>query len=165
MKSIVRKFITTSILAALALPSVQLASAQTPNITLEGSGFYDLERRVKFAGGRGKRQSGRYRYLGRDFYREATIGMDLVSNNTSVQSGSLSFEFWAMDFFGADTGIVLMTRGLDSLDGFDAYEELERDGNAIFLDERRFPEISVWEFTFDGWEFNDALSFSRRARL
>ncbi len=158
MKSIIHQF------AAAAVAIISLAttsqSAKATNLTLDGSGYYDLDDTVNYYGGRGKKQSGSYKYLGRDYYHRAEIGMDLLSNNSKFRSGSLSFEFWAMDFFGADSGVVLMTNGLNSLKGRRGYEDLQTDGYAISLDEFRYPEISLWEFTRQGWKFRDALSFS-----
>jgi hypothetical protein len=163
MKTIIHR-ITAATVAIIALAAAT-PEVQATNLTLEGSGYYELGQKVKFYGGRGKKQSGKFKYLGADNYHKAEIGMDEVVNNSNFRSGTMSFEFWAMDFFGADSGLILMTKKISPLKSRKRYDELDRDGYAIYLNERRYPELSLWEFTIDGWEFRDALSFSKKGRL
>jgi hypothetical protein len=66
-----------------------------------------------------------------------------------------------MPFYGASKGIVLMTRGLDPLKPGATRTNKRCNGYAIYLDEFRFPEINIWEYTRKGWKFRDALSFKR----
>ena len=158
MKSLLTSFV--AVVAALIV--FQPSEARATKVTLDGSGYYELGRKFKFYGG-GVKQSGRYRRLGADYYHKAVIGMDWITNRSRSRSGYLSFEFWAMPYYGADKGVVLMTRGLDPLRGGSYYFEKARDGWAIFLDRRRFPEINLWELTGRrGWKFRDALSFRRK---
>jgi hypothetical protein len=163
MKPIIHR-ITVAAVAFIALATTA-PEVHATNLTLEGSGYYESDRKIKFFGGRGKKQSGKFRYLGADFYRKTEIGMDEVVNSSNFRSGTMSFEFWAMDFFGAESGFILMTHKLSPLNSRRSYDEVDRKGYAVYLDERRYPELSLWEFTIDGWVFRDALSFSRKGRL
>lgn len=147
---------------ALALAFVTgVPNAQATDVTLDSAGFYDLSDSDQYFPLSGPRQSGRYNRLGDDYYRSAEIGVDFITNHSYKRSGSLSFEFWGMPFYGATSGIVLMTRGVSPLYARDFYSDVVRGGQAISLDERRFPELSLWEYTLNGWRFRDALSFRR----
>ena len=158
MKSLLTS-LTVAVAASFAFVAPQANAAK---ITLDGSGYYELGTRFKFYSG-GVKQSGRYQRLGSDYYHKAVIGMDWITNRSRSRSGYLSFELWAMPYYGAKRGVVLMTRGLDPLRGGSYYFERAREGYAIFLDRRRFPEINIWELTNRrGWQFRDALSFRRK---
>ncbi len=163
MKSIIQQ-ITAAAVAITALVATA-PELRATKLTLEGSGYYELGEEVRFYGGRGKKQSGKFKYLGADFYHKAEIGIEEVANNSKFRSGTMSFEFWALDFFGAESGLILMTHKVTPLKARRFYEELDRKGYAIFLDERLYPELSLWEFTIDGWQFRDALSFSKNKLL
>ncbi|NJM38905.1 MAG: hypothetical protein HC845_14140 [Akkermansiaceae bacterium] len=163
MKSIIHQITTVAV--AIIIASATALESRATDLFLEGSGYFELDKKVKFFGDRGKKQSGKFKYLGADFYRKAEVGIDEVVNDSKFRSGTMSFEFWAMDFFGAESGIILMTHKVSPLKARRFYDGLDRRGYAIFLDERRYPELSLWEFTIDGWEFRDALSFSRKSRL
>ena len=111
------------------------------------------------------KQSGRKPYLGGGYYHKAEIAMDYITNRSTRRSGDLSFELWAMPYYGATSGVVLMTKGADALGGGGSYTNASPEGYAVLLDRRRFPELNLWEFTRRGWKFRDALSFSRKADL
>lgn len=154
-----------SLAAALAMTAATVApEAKAANVTLDGYGQYFLGNTVKYYGG-GVKQGGRYKNLGADYYTKATIKMDFITNRSNAGSGSLSFEFWAMPYKGATTGIILMTKGLDPLPGRKSYNYVSAKGYAINLDRRRFPELNLWEFTRNGWKFRDVLSFPRKVWL
>jgi hypothetical protein len=163
MKSIIHQ-ITSTAFAFLAI-AVSTSEVQATKLTLEGSGYYDLDTEFFFIDGGGASQSGRYRALGSDFYREAAIGMDEVSNNSRSRSGTMSFEFWGLDFFGANSGFVLMTKRIKPLGGRRFYDGIDRSGFAIFLDEFRYPELNLYELTRSGWKFRDSLSFTENSLL
>jgi hypothetical protein len=162
MKSMKLKSTIAAAAAITLLSSVMPAKAA--RIRLEGSGFYDVSTQVRFFPG-GRQQGGRYSNLGSDFYRRTTIGMEWIVNRSNFKSGNLSFEFWGMPFFGADQGVVLMTRGLRPMTARRMFRGLQQTGWGIFLDEVRFPEINVSERVRRGWAFRDALSFRRRNLL
>ncbi len=162
MKSIIQRLATTGL--ALFAMSAAIPEAQAANLTLDGYGSYSLGNNVDFYGS-GAKQTGRYRNLGRDYYHTATIRMDFVTNHSNSRSGDLSFELWAMPYYGATSGIILMTRALDRLDAGDSNRDVSKKGKAVFLDARRFPELNLWEFTRNGWRFKDALTFKNKAYL
>ena len=163
MKSVINQFAV----AALAIVSLTVTTpnAIATDLTLDGSGYYDLSDVVDYYSGRGKKQSGKYKYLGADYYHRAETGMDFLSNNSNSRSGTMSFEFWALDFYGADTGTILMTHRVSPLPGRDGYEDFYKEGYAISLNDYYYPELSLWEFTRKGWKFRDALSFSSDSLL
>ncbi len=153
-------------LAAAALALALFApAASAAKLTLDGYGYYEFQSRNHYYGHGGAEQNGRYSYLGRGYYHKTEIGMDYLTNRSRRRSGDLSIEFWAMPFYGATSGTILMTRSRDSLGGGDSLENVDPRGQAISLDKRRFPEINVWEYTRRGWKFRDALTFTRKNRL
>ncbi len=155
----------TTAIAVLFATFGTVFESQATDLTLDGSAFYQLGRRITYYGGGGPNQSGRYGSLGSDYYHKATIGSRWITNHSNSRSGDLSFELWAMRYYGATNGIVLMTRGLNPLPGGSYYSRVERSGHAIFLDRFRFPELNLWEFTRNGWKWRDALTFTRKDLL
>jgi hypothetical protein len=162
MKSIIHQL--TAVASVLFAVAVSAPESQATNVRLKGSGYYDLGSYHVFLRG-GKEQSGRYRNLGRDYYHKIEYGMDYITNRSDYKSGSLSYEFWAMPYYGATSGIVLMTRGLSPLWGGERYVDLYRNGWGISLDRYRYPEQNLWEYTGSGWKFRDSLAFSRKTLL
>jgi hypothetical protein len=142
-----------------------VSSALATNLTLDGSGFYELKNHYNYYSG-GAHQGGRYKNFGADYYRKATIGMRWITNNSSSKnSGDMSFELWGMPYYGATKGVILMTRGLNYLPANSYYSRPERSGYAIFLNDRRFPELDLWEYTRNGWKWRDVLTFSQKTVL
>jgi hypothetical protein len=156
MKSIV-KLLTT---AALALSAIVLSTPEirAADVRLEGYGEYFLNRNDAFFN-RAPKQSGRYLKLGRDYYRKTEIQIDYISNLSRTGSGSLSFELWAMPYYGATSGIVMMTRGLAPLRGGRSYKEVSVRGYALSLGEEKIPEFNLWEYTRRGWRNRSHLTF------
>lgn len=151
-----------SFISLLAIGTLfsSVTEIQASNITLDGSGYYLFDGRSRYFGGSGPEQEGRKRYLGKGFYHRTEIGMGLITNRSNnVSSGDLSFEFWAMPFFGAENGIVLMTEDVGPISGSNSFSDVVRTGDAVHLQRRRFPELNIWEFTSTGWEFKDVLQF------
>jgi hypothetical protein len=160
-----KNHITRTFLTAFASFTIFSASdSQAANVTLDGSGYYKFTSSARYLSS-GAKQYGRYSNLGADYYRTTTISMEWVTNRSSSNSGPLSFEFWGMPYYGADTGIVLMTRSADPLRAGRYYKNRRWQGSAVFLDEYRFPELNLWESTRNGWRFRDALSFRRKNLL
>ena len=159
MKSIVRK-LTASALAAIAIVTT-LPESKAADVTIDGSGFYELSTTIGYYPS-GLRQTGRRPYLGSGEYHKAIIGSRWMSNNSSVRSGTLSFELWAMPFYGANNGVVLMTCGIPGIAPNRFYDNPRRSGFAVFLDRYRFPELNLYEYTRAGWQWRDALTFQRR---
>ena len=157
MKNTILRPLLSTLVATVLISSPRAYAA---SVTLEGSGSYKFTSSDYYYE-YGTRQSGRYRNLGTDYYRKTTIGMDWIVNNSSYRTGPLSLEFWGMPYYGADTGIVLMTRSAGRLPADTHYRNSRWRGRSIFLDEYRFPEINIWEKTRKGWRFRDALSFRR----
>ena len=155
----------TTALAILAATFGTVLDTRASDLTLDGSAFYQLGSRITYYGGGGPNQSGRYASLGSDYYHKATIGSRWITNHSNSKSGDLSFELWAMRYYGATSGIVLMTRGLNPLYGGSYYSRVERSGHAVFLDRFRFPELDLWEFTRNGWKWRDALTFTKKDLL
>lgn len=163
MKSIIQQI--TAVAAVLFTVAVSVPESQAANIRLKGSGYYRLGSYYIFSHGDGKEQSGRYDYLGSDYYHKIEYGMDYITNTSGYRSGSLSYEFWALPYYGATSGIVLMTRGLSPLPSGARYVNLYRNGWGISLDRYRYPEQNIWEFTSGGWKFRDSLAFSKKTLL
>ena len=157
MRSLVQKSTAAAILLAAAATTV--SESQAAKIRLDGYGSYANRKKVNFYNNGGPKQSGRYSKLGSDYYHKISYQMDFVTNHSGGKSGSLSYEFWAMPYYQASKGIVVMTRGLQSMSGYQSVDDLKRTGLAVELDRRRFPEINIWEYTRKGWRFRDALSF------
>lgn len=108
----------------------------------------------------GASQSGRYRNLGTGYYRRTTIGVDAIRNYSGFRSGSISFELWAMPYYGATSGTVLMTTNAGDVSGFSTKRNVYRTGNKMSYDGYAFPELNIWEFTRSGWGFRDNITFS-----
>lgn len=109
----------------------------------------------------GASQSGRYRNLGEGYYRRTTIGVDGIRNYSGYRSGSISFELWAMPYYGATSGTVLMTTNAGTVYGFSTKLNVYRTGNKMAYDGYAFPELNIWEYTSRGWRFRDNIAFSR----
>ena len=161
MKSLTMKFTAA---AAAVLTMIGTPETRATDVTMDGSGFYQLGTGVHFYRG-GAFQSGRYNNLGRDYYHRATIGMRWITNHSPYPSGDLSFEFWGMPYYGANHGIVLMTRSLVPLGSLSYFLSKTKDGYAVFLGSYRFPELDLWEYTRNGWRFRDAVTFRHKDLL
>lgn len=162
MKSIISKLTTAAV--ALFAVSTAIPKAEAAKITLDGYGYYALGTKVTYYGS-APAQSGRYKSLGSDYYHKITYEMDFITNRSASGSGSLSYEFWAMPYYGSTTGIILMTRGVQPMYGGQSVKSLTKSGLGVFLDARRFPEQNIWEFTNNGWKFRDSLTFTRKIWL
>lgn len=162
MKSIVKRLTTGAlVLSTIALSAPQIRAA---DVQLEGYGDYILNDRESFFP-RAPKQSGRYRSLDRDYYHKAEIRMEYISNLSRSGSGSLSFELWAMPYYGATSGIVLMTRGIGPLRGGRSIEDASGTGYAVSLGAKRFPEFNLWEYTRNGWKNRSHLTFEDKDYL
>lgn len=162
MKSLISKLVTPII--ALFATAAMIQKSDAAKVTLDGYGSYLMGSKVTYYRS-GPAQSGRYRNLGSDYYHSISYTMDFITNRSNGGSGSLSYEFWAMPFYEAESGIILMTRGLKPMPGGLSVKYLTKTGLGVFLDTRRFPEMNLWEFTRQGWKFRDALSFPRKIWL
>lgn len=152
--------LSLAIAAATILATFSSPKAEAVKVTLDGTGHYRFTSQVRYY--TGVKQSGRYKRLGADYYRKTVIGMRWVTNNSRRASRPLSIELWGMPFYGAESGIVLMTKDAGKLRAFQSYRGRKWQGWSIFLDEYRFPEINIWEAKKRrGWSFRDALSFRR----
>jgi hypothetical protein len=162
MKSIILK-LTAATAAAITIAAT-LPNSQAAKVTIDGSGYYELSTYLDFYP-TGYRQKGRTSNLGPGEYHVAEIGARWLSNNSPSRSGSLSFELWAMPFYGATNGIILMTSSVPSISPFSYYSNFRRSGHALFIDRYRFPELNLWEYTSAGWRWRDALTFRRKTLL
>jgi hypothetical protein len=162
MKAIIKQLTTAT--AALFAVATNLPEAQATKVTLEGYGSYKLaDTNNYFANPPG--QGGRYDSLGTDYYQRAVIKIDNITNRSRTRSGSLSFELWGKSFYDSETGFVLMTRGINPVRGKRSIRAIRERGYAISINERRFPELVLYEYTFGEWEFRDYLTFSAKADL
>lgn len=142
----------------------QSSTAVAADVTLEGFGYYELGNRTSYYR-YGTAQRGRYSNLGAGYYRTSEIGMDEVANHSNSRSGSLSFELWALPYYGATSGTVLMTQQLSPLWGGYSHIDIASYGRALSLNRYRYPELNLYEFTRYGWQWRDALSFGYRTRM
>lgn len=155
----------TAAAVAFSTTGFVLPEANAANLRLEGYGYFEVANYVRYYA-KPPTQGGRFnKFRGGDYYHRAEIGMDFLTNNSNSRSGELSFEFWAMPFFGATNGIILMTEGLSPIRAKRSYRNLTGEGYAIDLDRRRFPELNIWEYTGPNWKFRDALTFDYKAWL
>lgn len=162
MKSIIHQI--TAVAAVLFTVAISAPQSHAANIRLKGSGYYRLGNYYVFSH-EGKEQSGRYKSLGRDYYHKIEYGMDYIANTSSYKSGSLSYEFWAMPYYGATSGIVLMTRSLSPLSGGERYVNFYKNGWGLSLNLNRYPEQNIWEYTGRVWKFRDSLGFTKKTLL
>ncbi len=162
MKSIIPR-LTTAIIA-LFTAFVTIPEANATKLRLSGSGYYNLDSRESYFKG-GRPQSGRYDNLGAGYYHNAEIGMQRVVNRSNYRSGSMSFELWAMPYYGATSGPVLMTYGLDPLKAGFQYSNASAFGKAVSLNKRKYPEFELYEYTNKGWVWRDLLKFSSKTLL
>lgn len=162
MKSIAKRLTTAAV--ALFAVAVSLPETRAANVTLDGYGSYGIKGKESYYP-KAPTQSGRYNSLGRDYYHKATYKMDFVTNNSKAGSGSLSFELWAMPYYGATSGTVLMTRGLDPLVGGAFAKKVTRQGLAVSLGKKKVPELNLFEYTNKGWKSRDHLTFTGKAFL
>ena len=149
--------------ALIAVMMISLGTgpaARSSNVTIDGSGFTDLNSSVRYFGGEVK-QSGRFTSLGINHYRKAEFGVKWISNRSPHRTGNLGIELWAMPYYGADQGVVLMSRAVEPLAGAAYYFREEWKGFAILLRQKRFPEINLWEHTRKGWKWPDKLSLKQ----
>lgn len=158
MRSLFQKFTTAAIILTAAVTT--LSESQAAKIRLDGYGSYANRSKVNYYNKGGPKQAGRYSKLGSDYYHKISYKMDFVTNRSNKKSGSLSYEFWAMKYYQATTGIVVMTRNVDPMKGQKSIKNLKRTGLAVYIDRKRFPEMNIWEYTKKGWKFRDALSFA-----
>lgn len=155
--------LTAALAAMFALTSIP-SETRAADLTLNGDGSYKLGTQIRYSY-TGRQQSGRYGNFGADNYHTATIGIEWITNRSGNRSGSMSFELWAMPYYGATSGVVLMTRGLSPLGGGNIRQPVNADGYAIFLNRYRFPELNLWEYTRSGWRNRDYLTFNRKNLL
>lgn len=164
MKKYIQKF---NAAAAMIIASLgMIPETKAAAVRLDGSGYYVL-RRATYYYPNGAAQTGRYsnRGLGAGYYRNVEIGIDFITNHSTFSSGSLSWEFWAMPYYQATSGIILATHGVSAFRPGESAPNMRRVGLSLFLNARRFPEQNLWEFTNNGWRFRDVLRFSRRNLL
>lgn len=159
MKKYIQKLTVTAAIVVASVGSV--AESKAAAVKLDGSGYYIL-RPATYYYANGAPQTGRYANtsLGAGYYHSVTIGVDFLTNHSPVRSGSLSWEFWAMPYYQATSGIILRTNGVRSLLANESVPNWSKSGMAVLLNARRFPEQDLWELTTNGWKFRDVLRFT-----
>jgi hypothetical protein len=155
MKKIAQKI--TAILTVAGLVSFAPTESQAADLALEGGGAYVLGDTYRYYGN-GKKQSGRYRNLGSDYYQSARIRMDRVTNYSGYRSGAMSFELWATDYYDATSGIVVMTAGIDRLKAYKYFKNVKRSGFALYLSDYYYPQLNLFEYA-GSWQWRDVLVF------
>lgn len=161
LKPMIRLFTAAAAVLAISAPAPM---AKAADIVLDGPAFFSLAKKARYYS-LGAGQGGRYYNLGRGYYRRADLGIGAVDNYSPYESGDLSFEFWAMPFYGATKGLILMTTDIGWLEGDQSFVNLEMTGSALSPKRRAFPEMNIWEYTYYGWSFRDAFTFTRRTKL
>lgn len=162
MKTMLNCFSAAAAVVLLTLSAA--APAAKAELTMDGPASFRLSGKVRYYSG-GAGQGGRYYNLGADYYKRARLRIGAIDNHSGAESGDLSFEFWAMPYYGATRGVILMTTDIGWLEGDQSFVALEVSGYAISLKRRRFPEMNLWEYTSGGWRFCDAFTFTRKSRL
>ena len=157
MKSLANKIIAAAIALVALVGTAPEAKATV--LALDGYGGYTLGGSKSYYSG-GAYQSGRYSNLGAGYYRSGNIRMSQITSYSSNRSGSLSFELWAMPYYGASSGSVLQTTGLNPLYGYNYYYNVSKYGSAKFLNKYRYPELNLFEYTSYGWSWRDDFTFS-----
>ena len=143
--------------------SVQNSSAATLDIS-GTSRYYQSGYSYYYPGGAW--QSGRASNLGGGTYREGNIRVSRIDNLTSGgRSGTLSLEFWAMPYYGAQSGYIKMTRRMNPLYGGYYYYSIYRSGWMRMANQWRWPEFNLYEYTTSGWRWRDDVLFSSRGYL
>lgn len=164
MKKYIQKF--TAAAAMIVASVAMIPETNAAAVKLDGSGYYIL-RPTKVYYPNGARQTGRYlnRSLGAGYYHNVEIGIDFITNRSTFPSGSLSWEFWAMPFYQATSGIILATHGVRAFRPGESVPNMAKVGMSVFLNARRFPEQNLWELTANGWRFRDVLRFTTKNLL
>ena len=162
---VIKKMKTTKVrfgFAFVAMVSMigGLSGVKAADLSLRGYGSVN-ESRYEGYSYYGAAQSGRYRNLGQGYYRRTTIRVDGIRNYSYGRSGSLSLELWAMPYYGASSGNVVMTTNAGFVYGRATRLGVARTGNKVSLDEIAFPELNLWEYTRYGWGYRDNILFSR----
>jgi hypothetical protein len=155
MKTIARNIV--ALLALAGIVSFAPSHSHAADLALEGTGSYSLGDTYRYYS-KGKKQGGRYRNLGSDYYQSARIRMDRVTNYSGYRSGSMSFELWATDYYDATSGIVVMTTGLNRLNQYRYYNKVNRGGFGLYLDDYYYPQLNLFEYA-GGWQWRDVLVF------
>ena len=161
------KFLSRSLPTVAAFAFTLLCGSpksQAAKLTLDGAGSYKLGGYVSYFRN-GTLQTGRYSNLGGDYYHRGVIGMNRITNHSTFNSRTLSFELWAMPYLGARQGTILMTRRMSPLYAGYYYPSTKLPGYAISLNVWRYPELNLWEYTHLGWKWRDSLVFRRRNLL
>lgn len=151
-------------LGATLFTTILPEDASAARIRLAGRQSYELSSNVRYYSDP-PRMEGRFRRLGRGYYHHGEIRSEFIDNRSRRDSGDLSYELWALRYIGANSGPILSTQAVGSIDGYDSREDVSRDCRTKFINRRRFPDINIWEDTFDGWKFRDAFTFGYKDLL
>jgi len=156
MKALKLQFGIASVAMISMFGGVSVAKAS--NLRLQGYASVNESSYERYRNGAW--QGGRYRNLGEGYYRRTTIRMKRIRNYSNWRSGSTSFELWAMPYYGANSGTVLMTSNAGRINRHSSKWNVRRTGNKVALDGYAFPELNLWEYTRNGWRFRDNRTFS-----
>jgi hypothetical protein len=111
-------------------------------------------------------QTGRYSSLGSGYYRSGTIRVGRIQNNNfSGRSGTLSFEFWGMPYYNANSGYTKFTRRLSPLYAGYGYSNVVKSGWMKHYGYTLYPELNLFEYTTSGWLWKRELKFSSSRAL
>jgi hypothetical protein len=89
--------------------------AASGGLKLQGYWSYNIQAQRTYYS-TGPAQSGSKNNLGPGYYRYGYVsGGDIANNRSSGYSGSLSLDFWRLNYYGGTTGTLLFTRGFDRL--------------------------------------------------
>jgi hypothetical protein len=141
-----------------------LALSLAPNlfatdVDLEGYWSYYLYGTRSYSSS-GYAASGRYSRLGSGYYRYGYLdGGDISNNSYYTRSGSLSLEFWRLNYYGGSYGNIMFTRGFSSLSPGYYYGNIYRNGYFKSPGRYGYGDLSLAEYQ-GSWVEVDNLSYT-----
>ena len=160
------KLLTLGKFAAICLASLiitlEAPSAKAAKLKIDG-GFVTLgtDRVIRLS-----QESGRYPNLGRNYYRTATIGCTSIRNtSTKGSSKQLSLEYWALPFYGAETGTPLMSVLLPAIKSGKKVSNVKKQGMAAYYNAEGYIQLRLYENSGGTWLLRASRSMSIREPL
>ena len=153
-----KKRINLLLIGWLATASL-VPATQATDVNLEGYWRYFLQgARTYFP--YGTSQSGRYSNLGAGYYRYGYISGGRISNRDSYRSGSLSLEFWQLDYYASGSGRIMFTRGFGPLYSNYYYPSVSKSGYFRSPNRWGYGKLVLTEYAGNGrWQAVDRINF------
>ena len=146
----------------ILLVSMIGGNVHATDVDLEGYWSFNIKKSRKYSYS-GYSMSGSRSRLGRGYYRYGSLSGGSIENNdsTAFYSGSLSLEFWRLNYYGGSTGTVLFTRGFDGLDEGYLYSDVYRSGYFRSPGRYGYGDISLAEYDGYDWTESDDIPFAK----